>query len=362
MTNFQELEESLRDEPRRWLVTGVAGFIGSHLLETLLRLRQKVVGLDNFATGHARNLADVATRVGPEAFSGFRFIEGDIRDPAICAGAVEGVDLVLHQAALGSVPRSMQEPLNSHAANVDGFINVLLAASGAGVKRFVYASSSSVYGDEPSSCKIEERRGRLLSPYAATKLIDEVYAETFRQTHGIESVGLRYFNVFGPRQDPQGAYAAVIPRWTEQLINGEPCVVFGDGSTSRNFCFVDNVVQANLLAACAPSEQLQDHVFNVACGDSTSLLDLFAMIRSLVGRYRSATANATLAREAPRPGDIRHSLASIERARAQLGYRPSFDVATGMAETVRWYAEQAGLLNEEGQDRRIWDRPAREAS
>ena len=359
---YEELAEQLSREPKSWLVTGAAGFIGSHLVERLLRCRQHVVGLDNFATGYRRNLDDIEARVGKPAFSRFRFIEGDIRDPAICAGAVEGVDLVLHQAALGSVPRSMQEPLNSHAANVDGFVNVLLAAGAAGVKRLVYASSSSVYGDEPSQCKIEERRGRLLSPYAATKLVDEVYAETFRQTHGIESVGLRYFNVFGPRQDPQGAYAAVIPRWTEQLIEGEPCVVFGDGNTSRDFCFVDNVVQANILAACVPSQQLADHVFNVACGNSTSLLDLFAMIRTLLVRYRPAIASATLAREAPRPGDIRHSLASIERAQAQLGYRPAFDVATGMAETVRWYAELAGLSDEGGDDRQIWDRPAREAS
>ena len=359
---YEELAEQLSHEPRSWLVTGAAGFIGSHLVERLLRCRQHVVGLDNFATGYRRNLDDIEARVGKATFSRFRFIEGDIRDPVTCAGAVEGVDLVLHQAALGSVPRSMQEPLASHAANVDGFVNVLLAAGTAGVKRVVYASSSSVYGDEPSQCKVEERRGRLLSPYAATKLVDEVYAETFRLTHGIDSVGLRYFNVFGPRQDPQGAYAAVIPRWTEQLIEGEPCVVFGDGTTSRDFCFVDNVVQANLLAACTPREQLADHVFNVACGDSTSLLDLFAMIRVLLTRYRPATANAVLEHAAPRPGDIQHSLASIDRARAQLGYQPAFDVATGMEQTVRWYAQQAGLVDEGAQDPRIGDRLAREAS
>jgi UDP-N-acetylglucosamine 4-epimerase len=359
---YEELTEQLSREPRSWLVTGAAGFIGSHLVERLLRCRQHVVGLDNFATGYRRNLDDIEARVGRAAFSRFRFIEGDIRDPAMCAGAVEGVDLVLHQAALGSVPRSMEDPRSSHAANVDGFVNVLLAANAAGVKRLVYASSSSVYGDEPSSCKVEERRGNLLSPYAATKLIDEVYAETFRLTHGIESVGLRYFNVFGPRQDPQGAYAAVIPRWTEQLIQGEPCVVFGDGNTSRDFCFVDNVVQANLLAATTPSQQLQDHVFNIACGDTTSLLELFAMIRGLLARYHPATANAILERAAARPGDIRHSLASIERADTQLGYQPRFDVATGMKETVRWYAQQAGLNVEGGQDRRISERPAREAS
>lgn len=359
---YEELAEQLSAEPQSWLVTGAAGFIGSHLVERLLRCRQHVVGLDNFATGYRRNLDDIAARVGKAVFSRFRFIEGDIRDAETCARAVEGVDLVLHQAALGSVPRSMSEPLNSHASNVDGFVNVLLAAGNGGVKRVVYASSSSVYGDEASQCKVEERRGRLLSPYAATKMINEVYADTFRLTHGIESVGLRYFNVFGPRQDPQGAYAAVIPRWTEQLLKGEPCVVFGDGKTSRDFCFVDNVVQANLLAACTPSGQLEDRVFNVACGDSTSLLDLFAMIRARLARYRPATADATLQHEAPRPGDIRHSLASIDRARSQLGYQPRFDVATGMDHTVRWYAQQAGLSDEGGQDERLWRGPTREAS
>ena len=359
---YEELAEQLSRQPRNWLVTGAAGFIGSHLVERLLRCQQRVVGVDNFATGHRRNLDDVEARVGKAAFSRFRLIEGDIRDVTTCSRAVDGVDLVLHQAALGSVPRSMEEPLASHAANVDGFVNVVLAAGAAGVKRLVYASSSSVYGDEPSPCKVEERRGRLLSPYAATKLVDEVYAETFRLTHGIESVGLRYFNVFGPRQDPEGAYAAVIPRWTEQLVRGEPCVVFGDGTTSRDFCFVDNVVRANLLAACVPSTQLEDHVFNVACGESTSLLDLFAIIRALLTRYRPETADAVLEHAAPRAGDIRHSLASIDRARAQLGYQAELDVATGLEQTVRWYAEQAGLNDQGGSGRRIADRFAREAS
>jgi UDP-N-acetylglucosamine/UDP-N-acetylgalactosamine 4-epimerase len=343
MTINPELEASLRSDPRRWLVTGVAGFIGSHLLETLLRLRQKVVGLDNFATGHARNLADVAARVGPEAFSGFRFIEGDIREPRTCELAVQDAEIVLHQAALGSVPRSMLEPRASHATNVDGFVNVLLASHEAGVKRFVYASSSSVYGDEASEPKVEERIGRPLSPYAATKFINEVYAGTFRRTHGIETVGLRYFNVFGPRQDPQGAYAAVIPRWAEQLITGEPCVVFGDGSASRDFCYVDNVVQANLLAALAPSERVAAGVFNVACGARTNLLQLFDIMRGHVAESRPEVSDAKLTLSAPRPGDIPHSLASIERARELLGYRPTHDVARGLAQTVRWYVEQAGL-------------------
>jgi UDP-N-acetylglucosamine 4-epimerase len=341
MTRYEEIRTSLSQKPQRWLVTGVAGFIGSHLLEALLSLDQEVVGLDNFATGYRANLDDVARKVGARAFSGFHFIEGDIRDRSACERATSGIDFVLHEAALGSVPRSMVDPLNSHMTNVDGFVNVLLSARDSGVKRLVYASSSSVYGDEPSEPKVEEKRGRLLSPYAATKLINEVYAETFQRTHGVESVGLRYFNVFGPRQDPHGAYAAVIPRWTEQLIVGEPCVVYGDGSASRDFCYVENVVQANLLAALAPSEGLAEGAFNVACGARTSLRDLFAMMKRLVAISRPDAADATLEPQPPRPGDIQHSLASIERARQLLGYRPSVDVATGMQYTVAWYRERA---------------------
>lgn len=344
MTRYIEVQESLRRERRRWLVTGVAGFIGSHLLEELLRLNQSVVGLDNFATGNRNNLVDVAARVGTRAFANFRFVEGDICDPRACDAACEGVELVLHQAALGSVPRSMVDPAASHAANVDGFVNVLLAARAARVRRVVYASSSSVYGDDPSPIKTEERLGRTLSPYAATKLIDEVYADTFRRTHGIDSVGLRYFNVFGPRQDPQGAYAAVIPRWTQQLLSDEPCVVFGDGSATRDFCFVDNVVQANLLAALASPEAVAPGVFNVACGARSSLLDLYAAIRVLVARVKPVALSRSLLLELPRPGDIPHSLASIQRASQALGYVPSYDLTRGLERTVPWYATAAGLL------------------
>ena len=347
MTRYEELRSSLSQTPRRWLVTGAAGFIGSHLLETLLRLDQEVVGLDNFATGYQANLDDVARRVGPQAFARFRFIEGDIRDRTTCARATLGADVVLHEAALGSVPRSMVDPLNSHMTNVDGFLNVLLAARDSGVKRLVYASSSSVYGDEASEPKVEEQRGNLLSPYAATKLINEVYADTFRQSHGIQSVGLRYFNVFGPRQDPHGAYAAVIPRWTEALITGEPCLVYGDGSASRDFCYVDNVVQANLLAALAPTESLTHGAFNVACGARTSLRDLFAMIKRLVAASRADAEKSTLQEQPPRPGDILHSLASIDRARKSLGYQPGVDVATGMQHTVSWYADRAKLSDKQ---------------
>ncbi|HVY31002.1 MAG TPA: SDR family oxidoreductase [Polyangiaceae bacterium] len=361
MTRYRDLQESLLDRPRRWLVTGVAGFIGSHLLEQLLRLEQEVVGLDNFATGYQHNLDDVARRVGARTFQNFRLITGDIRDLATCQEAMQGVELVLHEAALGSVPRSMVEPLASHQTNVDGFVNVLLAAHEAGIERVVYASSSSVYGDEASSPKVEARRGRLLSPYAATKMIDELYADTLGRTHGIDAVGLRYFNVFGPRQDPHGAYAAVIPRWTELLISGQACSVFGDGSASRDFCFVDNVVQANLLAALAPSSALEERVFNVACGHSTTLTELFTIIRRQVAAELDETALSALRREPPRAGDIQHSLASIARAQRALGYEPAVDVQTGLERTVRWFLERAARPESSGLAP-ISTQPAREAS
>jgi UDP-N-acetylglucosamine 4-epimerase len=338
MTRYQEVRAKLEVEPKTWLITGVAGFIGSHLLETLLELNQTVVGLDNFATGSPRNLADVAARVGRNKFTRFLFMEGDIRDLSACQLAAQGVDVVLHEAALGSVPRSMADPLSTHCANVDGFINVLMAAHAAQVKRVVYASSSSVYGDDPSKVKVETRLGRPLSPYATSKLIDETYADTFHRTHGIESVGLRYFNVFGPRQDPSGPYAAVIPRWTEQLFRGEQCTVYGDGSNSRDFCFVDNVVQANLLAACAPSPDVTAGVFNVACGARTTLTELYAAIRHEVAAFDPSVSDHTLRSEAPRPGDVPHSLASIERACNVLGYEPSHDVSQGLKRTVGHYA------------------------
>ncbi|HWZ91967.1 MAG TPA: SDR family oxidoreductase [Polyangiaceae bacterium] len=338
MAQYGEVQELLRARPRTWLVTGVAGFIGSHLLEALLRLNQRVVGLDNFATGSKRNLEEVSARVGPAAFANFRFSEGDIRDPRACAAAMTGVELVLHEAALASVPRSMADPASTHASNVDGFVNVLLAAHAAGVRRVVYASSSSVYGDDESDIKVEHRRGRPLSPYATSKLVNEIYADTLHRTHGIESVGLRYFNVFGPRQDPNGAYAAVIPRWTQQLVSGQPCVVFGDGSASRDFCFVENVVQANLLAAHVPG--IAGEVFNIAFGMRTTLLELFSAIVQRVVAIRPAAVGSAPELQAPRPGDIPHSLASIEHARQVLGYRPAYDLARGLDQTVPWYGKQ----------------------
>jgi UDP-N-acetylglucosamine/UDP-N-acetylgalactosamine 4-epimerase len=340
MTRYDELKSTLAKEPRRWLVTGVAGFIGSHLLETLLQLDQHVVGVDNFSTGKRENLSDVTTRVGRDKASRFQFLEGDVRDPLVCRWATEGVEVVLHQAALGSVPRSIQDPLATHDSNVNGCLQVLLAAGTARVRRVVYASSSSVYGDDPSDPKLEDVLGQPLSPYAASKRIDEIYSAALARSHGIESIGLRYFNVFGPRQDPEGAYAAVIPRWIGQLLAGEPCVVYGDGTTSRDFCYVANVVQANLLAACAPASQELPAVFNVACGASTSLLDLFTAICRNVSEYVPAASDRTPRLEARRLGDILHSRADIDRARGFLGYLPAYDLTRGLDETVRWYAER----------------------
>jgi UDP-N-acetylglucosamine 4-epimerase len=339
VNSFEEATRRLRATPRRFVVTGAAGFIGSHLTEQLLRLGQTVVGLDNFATGTRRNLAETLSGLPADARGRFRFIEGDIRSTDTCAQALAGAEIVLHQAALGSVPRSMKEPLATHSANVDGFVNVILAAHAAGVRRVVYASSSSVYGDDASLPKIESRIGRPLSPYAATKLIDEVYAATFQRSHGIRSIGLRYFNVFGPRQDPAGPYAAVIPRWIENLLTGEPCVVFGDGTASRDFCFVENVVRANLLAACA-TDDIEHDVFNVACAERTSLRDLFVEMRSGASRYEPSAAEAELQCAPPRAGDVAHSLASIDRAREVLGYEPAVDVAHGIVRTIEWHARR----------------------
>lgn len=333
-TAYERLRATLPNTPRRWLVTGAAGFIGSHLTETLLTLGQHVVGLDNFATGSRRNL-EAAAGDHPR----FRFIEGDIRDAAACAEACAGVDVVLHQAALGSVPRSVADPLTSHQVNVDGFVNVLLAARDAGVRRFVYASSSSVYGDHPALPKREPEIGTPLSPYAVTKRVNELYARTFQDHYGLEAIGLRYFNVFGPRQDPDGPYAAVIPRWLGQMLARRACTINGDGETSRDFCYVANAVQANLLAAAAPPEAT-GRVYNVAVGDRTTLNALHAHLgRALVGLGVLSEAPAPV--YAPfREGDIRHSLADVSAAREALGYAPSHRIGEGLAETVAWYAAQ----------------------
>lgn len=337
MSVQEGLTARLRERQRNWLVTGAAGFIGSNLVEALLRAGQRVVGLDNFSTGHRENLEDVRACVGEAAWRQFRFIDGDICHPGDCQRAVEGCDYVLHQAALGSVPRSLEDPLRTHLSNVDGFLNMLLAARDAGVERFVYAASSSTYGDHPGLPKVEDRIGSPLSPYAVTKYVNELYADVFARSYDVDCIGLRYFNVFGPRQDPQGAYAAVIPRWIGQLLQGQACRINGDGETSRDFCFVDNAVQANLLAATAEDPAAGNQVYNVAVGDRTTLNELFVLIRNQLQAAGAALAVTEPTYAEFREGDVRHSQADIGKASRLLGYQPAFTVATGLETTTRWF-------------------------
>lgn len=334
---IQSVEQALCEAPARWLVTGAAGFIGSHLVERLLSLGQWVVGLDNLSTGYRRNL-ESATREGADRFT---FVEGDIRDLEACRRAAEGTDVVLHQAALGSVPRSLEDPLTTNAVNSDGFLNMLVAARDAGVRRFVYAASSSTYGDHPGLPKVEDRIGRPLSPYAVTKYVNELYADVFGRQWGMQCLGLRYFNVFGPRQDPDGAYAAVIPRWFGQLLGGEPCHINGDGETSRDFCFIDNVVQANLLAATVSDPEALNQVYNVAFGGRTTLLELYTLIRDLLAEARPSLAGLDPVHRPFREGDVRHSQADIGKAARLLGYAPAFDVRQGLAVTAEWFLSEA---------------------
>jgi UDP-N-acetylglucosamine 4-epimerase len=338
MTRYHIVRQELAANPRRWLVTGVAGFIGCNLLQSLLELGQEVVGLDNFSTGYRRNLEEVQASVGRAAWARFSFQEADICDPAACRRACDGVDCVLHQAALGSVPRSIADPGNTNASNVTGFLNMLVAARDARVRRFVFAASSSTYGDHPGLPKVEHTIGAPLSPYAVTKYVNELYAQVFHRTYGLATVGLRYFNVFGRRQDPNGAYAAVIPRWVGSLLAGEHCVIHGDGETTRDFCYIENVIQANLLAATAPDDGVVGEVFNVAVGGRTSLNELFLWIRDGLAEHLPAAAHATPVHGPSRPGDVRHSQADIAKARVHLGYEPTHTVRAGLAEALRWYA------------------------
>lgn len=337
MSAYSELTKSMTAEPSRWLITGVAGFIGSNLLETLLKLGQTVVGLDNFMTGYQKNLDMVRDIVGPEAWSRFTFIEGDIRDIETCRTACQGVQHVLHEAALGSVPRSIDDPLLSNSCNITGYLHMLVAARDAGVKSFVYAASSSTYGDSPELPKVEDKIGSPLSPYAVTKYVDELYADVFNRCYGFSSVGLRYFNVFGQRQDPYGAYAAVIPQWFASLIKQETVFVNGDGETSRDFCYIDNVVQANLLASFAQGEAT-NKIYNVAFGQRTTLNELFGLIKEEVARHKPEVMGAECVHRDYRAGDVRHSLADISRAHNLLGYDPQFDVRQGLRLAGDWYA------------------------
>ena len=333
--------DELAQRSRRWLVTGSAGFIGSHLLETLLQSGQQVVSIDNFSTGSCSNLEEVRRRVGEAAWSLHRFIEGDIGDPAVCRDACAGVDIVLHQAALGSVPRSIDDPLATHHANATGFLCILVAARDAHVQRVVYAASSAAYGDSPALPKQEDTIGRPLSPYAVTKRVNELYAEVFGRCYGLASVGLRYFNVFGPRQDPDGAYAAVIPRWAARMLQGRTCVIHGDGETSRDFCFVANVVQANLRAALTTHAGALDQVYNIAVGEHITLRQLHAAVAdALKGECPDLQVSAPEHVDF-RAGDVRHSLADIRKARSLLGYEPTHRVQEGLREAMGWYVAQA---------------------
>jgi UDP-N-acetylglucosamine 4-epimerase len=334
------LASELRARPWHWLVTGSAGFIGSHLLEWLLANGQRVTSLDNFATGRRENLEEVRRSAGEEAWARHRFIEGDVVDPDACRAASAGVDIVLHQAALGSVPRSLANPLATHAANATGFLNVLVAARDAGVRRFVYAASSSTYGDSPTLPKVESVIGRPLSPYAVTKYLNELYADVFGRCYGMATIGLRYFNVFGARQDPDGPYAAVIPRWARSMLAGERCVINGDGETSRDFCYVANAVQANVRAALTDDPRAINEVFNVAVGGRTSLNELHQLLRVALQERLPSLPLLDPQYAAFRAGDVRHSQADVSKAATLLGYAPTHTTEQGLREAISWYIQQ----------------------
>ncbi len=343
MTAFENVVEYLKSEQKSWLVTGAAGFIGSNLAEFLLKNNQKVVGLDNFSTGYQKNIDEVLTSISAEQGKNFSFIEGDIADLATCEKACRGVDIVLHQAALGSVPRSIADPITSNNSNVTGFLNMLTAAKDAGIKRFVYASSSSVYGDSKELPKVEERTGKLLSPYAVMKMSNELYAGVFTKTYGIETIGLRYFNVFGKRQDPNGAYAAVIPKWVSSLIKGEDVYINGDGETSRDFTYIENVIQMNILAGLTANEKAFGEAFNVAVGGRNTLNELYSIIVDNLSQSPFSISDSPFPTSPMyrdfRAGDIRHSNADITKAKTLVGYAPTHSIYQGMEEAITWYAE-----------------------
>ena len=343
MNKYKQLQEHLKNNQSTWLVTGVAGFIGSNLLEKLLILNQKVVGLDNFDTGHQHNIdqaiEDANKATGKDLSGNFKFIDGDIRKLEDCQQACSGVDYVLHQAALGSVPRSIEDPINTNRANIDGFLNMLVASKDANVKRFVYAASSSTYGDHPDLPKVEGKIGNPLSPYAVTKVVNELYASVFAKTYGFKTVGLRYFNIFGKRQDPDGAYAAVIPKWVAAILNKEDVFINGDGETSRDFCYIDNTVQMNFLAATTENDKAVDQIYNVALNDRTSLKKLYQMIEErLIQRTKGLNKKEPIYRDF-RAGDVRHSQANIDKARTLLGYQPKYMVSKGLNEAMDWYVD-----------------------
>lgn len=337
MSNYEKIKLELLSSPKTWLVTGVAGFIGSNLLETLLKLNQKVVGLDNFSTGYQANLDEVRALVEEKQWLNFSFIEGDICDYDICKKAVKNVDYVLHQAALGSVPRSIEDPISSNAVNITGFLNMLNATKEGGVNSFVYAASSSTYGDHPALPKVENKIGAPLSPYAVTKYVNELYADVFARTYGVKSIGLRYFNVFGQRQDPNGAYAAVIPKWISKIINGQQVQINGDGETTRDFCYIDNVIQMNIIAAT--DSNTNTDVYNVALGDRTSLNSLYSEIVSQLIEQQIINESIPPLYVEFRAGDVRHSQADISKAVEALGYTPEIKIKDGLKKALSWYTK-----------------------
>jgi len=341
MSKYDDVKKQLKQAPKVWLITGVAGFIGSNLLETLLLLNQKVIGLDNFATGHQHNLDEVQSQVSAEQWQNFAFVKGDIRNIEDCQKALtlnnQNVDYVLHQAALGSVPRSIADPILTNSANITGFVNMITAAKDAKVSTFVYAASSSTYGDHPALPKVEEHIGKPLSPYAVTKYVNELYADVFHKTYGLNATGLRYFNVFGKRQDPDGAYAAVIPKWTAAMIENQDLFINGDGETSRDFCFVENAVQANILAATASNDG-KNQVYNVALGDRTTLNELFSSLANALASNNVSYTKQAIYRDF-RAGDVRHSQADISKAKELLGYQPEFRIQQGINKAMPWYVK-----------------------
>lgn len=338
-SKYEQIKRHLIGHTHCWLVTGAAGFIGSNLVERLLVLNQRVIGLDDFSTGYSANLEQIKEAVGPRAWANFTFIEGDIREFADCRRATKGVDYVLHHAALGSVPRSIEEPILTNAANVSGFVNMLVASRDDGAKRFVYAASSSTYGDHPGLPKFEDVIGRPLSPYAVTKYVNELYADVFARCYGLQSIGLRYFNIFGPRQDPEGAYAAVVPKWIASLLVGDTVFINGDGETSRDFCYVENAVQANLLAALVEEPDAINQVYNIAVNERTTLNQLFEMLRILLAKRFPRIASARPAYRDFRDGDVRHSQADISKAMRLLGYTPTHKIDAGLHEAMDWYVQ-----------------------
>lgn len=345
MTKYKILQEYLKDNQSTWLITGVAGFIGSNLLEHLLSLNQKVIGLDNFDTGYRDNMdhaiQDACQLAGKNLNLNFKFIEGDIRNISDCKQACEGVDYVLHHAAIGSVPRSIEDPIGTSEINIGGFLNMLIASRDAKVKRFVYAASSSTYGDSPDLPKVEDVIGNPLSPYAVTKLANELYANVFANSFNLQTIGLRYFNIFGKRQDPNGAYAAVIPKWVESILNREDVFINGDGKTTRDFCYIDNTIQMNLLAATTVNPQAINQIYNVALNEKTSLNDLYQIIEEgIIKRVNGLEKKQPIYRDF-RAGDIRHSQACIEKAKKLLGYQPEFNISNGMDAAIDWYVQES---------------------